>query len=153
MTQWSTTAAQIAGGRGSFASGDGRAGHQPGRLFRANNGLVQRDMIGTVVPTPRSRPRPDPAPHARAIVAKAPNCPASCCKNDPQPPTDVAPITLPRSPASLSSGNEVPHIFTRKSRVQPKEILITSAKRLLQQNLPFTDSCTASKTSWSGEPK
>ena len=32
------------------------------------------------------------------------------------------------------SGNEVPHIFTRKSRVQPKEILITSAKRLLQQN-------------------
>jgi hypothetical protein len=45
----------------------------------------------------------------------------------------VAPITLP-SPASLSSGNEVPHIFTRKSRVQPKEILITSAKRLLQQN-------------------
>jgi hypothetical protein len=73
VTQWSTTAAQIAGGRGSFASGDGRAGHQPGRLFRANNGLVQRDMIGTVVPTPRSRPRPDPAPHARAIVAKAPN--------------------------------------------------------------------------------
>jgi hypothetical protein len=46
VTQWSTTAALIAGGRGSFASGDGRAGHQPGRLFRANNGLVQRDMIG-----------------------------------------------------------------------------------------------------------
>src|ERR1700730_398400 len=59
----------------------------------------------------------------------------SCCKKaDRRPPIDVAPITLPRSPASLSSGNEVPHIFTRKSRVQPKEILITSAKRLLQQN-------------------
>src|SRR6202023_1270602 len=57
-------------------------------------------------------------------------------KSDPRPPIDVASITLPRSPASLSSGNEVPHIFTRKSRVQPKEILITSAKRLLQQNLP-----------------
>src|SRR5580704_5141449 len=55
-------------------------------------------------------------------------------KSDRRPPIDVAPITLPRSPASLSSGNEVPHIFTRKSRVQPKEILITSAKRLLQQN-------------------
>src|ERR1700738_3379564 len=55
-------------------------------------------------------------------------------KSDLRPPIDVAPITLPRSPASLSSGNEVPHIFTRKSRVQPKEILITSAKRLLQQN-------------------
>ena len=35
---------------------------------------------------------------------------------------------------SLSSGDEVPHIFTRKSRLRPKEFLITSAKRLLQQN-------------------
>jgi hypothetical protein len=41
--------------------------------------------------------------------------------------------------ASLSSGNEVPHIFTRKSHVRPKEIVITSAKRLLQQNLPGGD--------------
>jgi hypothetical protein len=37
---------------------------------------------------------------------------------------------------SLSSGDEVPHIFTRKSRLRPKEFLISSAKRLLQQNLP-----------------
>ena len=55
-------------------------------------------------------------------------------KSNRRPPVDVASITLPRSPASLSSGDEVPHIFTRKSRVQPKEILITSEKRLLQQN-------------------
>jgi hypothetical protein len=34
---------------------------------------------------------------------------------------------------SLSAGDEVPHIFTRKSRLQPGEFLITSAKRLLQQ--------------------
>jgi hypothetical protein len=68
-------------------------------------------------------------------------------KFDRRPPIDVAPITLPRSPASLSSGNEAPHIFTRKSRVQPKEILITSAKRLLQQNLPIAASCTAT-TRW-----
>jgi hypothetical protein len=34
---------------------------------------------------------------------------------------------------SLSSGDEVPQIFTRKSRLQPGEFLITSAKRLLQQ--------------------
>jgi hypothetical protein len=64
-------------------------------------------------------------------------------KSDRRPPFDVASITLPRSPASLSSGDEVPHIFTRNSRVQPKEILITSAKRLLQQNLPIVDSYTA----------
>jgi hypothetical protein len=50
-------------------------------------------------------------------------------KSDPRPPIDVASITLPRSPASLSSRNEVPHIFTRKSCVQPKEILITQQNR------------------------
>jgi hypothetical protein len=55
-------------------------------------------------------------------------------KSDLRPPMDVASITLRRSPVSLSSGDEVPHIFTRKSRLRPKEFLITSAKRLLQQN-------------------
>ena len=64
-------------------------------------------------------------------------------KSDRRPRIDVASITLPRSPTSLSSRNEVPHIFTRKSCVRPKEILITSAKRLLQQNLPEADSCSA----------
>src|SRR6476659_7499566 len=66
-------------------------------------------------------------------------------KSDRRPPFDVASITLPRSPASLSSGDEVPHIFTRNSRVQPKEILMTSAKRLLQQNLPGGDLSRCSK--------
>jgi hypothetical protein len=37
---------------------------------------------------------------------------------------------------SLTQGDEVPHVLTRKSRQQPEEFLITSAKRLLQQNLP-----------------
>src|SRR5262249_58354397 len=50
-----------------------------------------------------------------------------------RPPICVVSITLPRSPVSLSSGDEVPHIFTRKSRLQPGGIVITSAKRLLQQ--------------------
>src|ERR1700730_9908144 len=67
-------------------------------------------------------------------------------KSDRRPRIDVASITLPRSPASLSLRNEVPHIFTRKSCVQPKEILITSAIRLLQQNLPLPDSFTAQKS-------
>jgi hypothetical protein len=40
---------------------------------------------------------------------------------------------------SLSSGDEVPHIFTRRSRLQPGEFLITSAKRLLQQYRPKAD--------------
>src|SRR4029077_1642295 len=58
---------------------------------------------------------------------------------DRRPPIYVVSITLPRSPVSLSSGDEVPQIFTRKSRLQPGEFLITSAKRLLQQYLPLTD--------------
>src|SRR5215510_11183123 len=51
-----------------------------------------------------------------------------------RPPIYVGSITLPRSPVSLSSGDEAPHISTRKSRLQPGEFLITSAKRLLQHN-------------------
>src|SRR5215510_15067567 len=62
--------------------------------------------------------------------------------SDQRPPIDVASITLPGSPASFSSDDEVPHIFTWKSPVQPKEILIAGAKRLLQQNLPCTNSRT-----------
>src|SRR5262245_42281954 len=56
---------------------------------------------------------------------------------DRRPPIYVVSITLPRSPVSLSSRHEVPHIFTRKSRLRPGEFLITSAKRLLQQYLPI----------------
>jgi hypothetical protein len=57
-------------------------------------------------------------------------------RSDRRPPICVVSITLPRSPVSLSPGDEVPHIFTRKSRLPPREFLITSAKRLLQQYLP-----------------
>jgi hypothetical protein len=64
-------------------------------------------------------------------------------QSDPPPSIDIATIALPRSPVSISSGDEVPQIFTRKSRLQPREFLITSAKELLQQNLPIADSCTA----------
>jgi hypothetical protein len=39
---------------------------------------------------------------------------------------------------SLSRGDEVPHIFTRKPRPRPAEFSVTSAKRLLQQNRPLT---------------
>ena len=47
---------------------------------------------------------------------------------------------------SLSSGDEVAHIFTRKSRLRPKEFLIASAKRLLQQNRPQAELLHRSKT-------
>src|SRR5262249_39364703 len=57
-------------------------------------------------------------------------------RSDRRPPICVVSVTLPRSPVSLSSGDEVPHIFTRKLRLQPGEFLITSAKRLLQQYRP-----------------
>src|SRR5215467_13426437 len=48
----------------------------------------------------------------------------------------IASVALARSLTSLSSGDEVPHIFTRTSRLQPGEFLVTCAKRLLQQYLP-----------------
>jgi hypothetical protein len=40
---------------------------------------------------------------------------------------------LPKSPVSSSLCDEVPHIFIPKSHLEPREILISSAKRLLQQ--------------------
>jgi hypothetical protein len=46
---------------------------------------------------------------------------------------------------SLTQGDEVPHVLTRKSRLQPAEFLITSAKRLLQQNLPGAAESNCSK--------
>src|SRR5215471_8520106 len=55
-------------------------------------------------------------------------------KSDRRPLIRVPSIALPRSSASLSSDDEVPRIFTRKSRLKPGKFLITSAKRLLQQN-------------------
>src|SRR5262249_19703280 len=55
-----------------------------------------------------------------------------------RPPICVASIGLPRSLASLSSGDEVPHIFTGESPLRPGEFLIISPKRLLQQYRPYS---------------
>src|SRR5664279_439038 len=46
---------------------------------------------------------------------------------------------LPKSPVSSSLCDEVPHIFIQKSHLEPREFLISSAKRLLQHNLPQAD--------------
>jgi hypothetical protein len=46
---------------------------------------------------------------------------------------------LPKSPVSSSLCDEVPHIFIPKSHLEPREILISSAKRLLQHNRHLTD--------------
>jgi hypothetical protein len=37
-------------------------------------------------------------------------------------------------------------MFTRKPRLQPGKFAIIGAKRLLQQNLPLPDSCSAAKS-------
>src|SRR5262245_11638202 len=73
-------------------------------------------------------------------------------KSNRRPPIDVASITLPGSPASFSADDEVHHIFAWKSPVQPKEILIASAKRLLQQNRPRTDISAKISLRCTGDP-
>jgi hypothetical protein len=55
-------------------------------------------------------------------------------------PIRIDAIALSKSPVSLTLGDEVPHIFTRKPRLRPLEFLILGAKRLLQHNLPVADS-------------
>jgi hypothetical protein len=64
--------------------------------------------------------------------------PPAVSRSDLRPPIGVASIALPRSPVSLPSADEAPHIFTRKSRLQPGEFLATCAKRLLQQYRHFS---------------
>src|SRR5262249_4013026 len=68
-------------------------------------------------------------------------------KSDRRPLIRVPSIALPGSSASLSLGDEVHHIFARKSRLKPEKFLITRAKRLLQQNLPIPDLSRCSKLS------
>src|SRR5262249_13628236 len=72
------------------------------------------------------------------------NFPAAS-RSDRRPPICVPSIVLRRSLVSFSSGDEVPHILTRKSRLQPGEFLATCAKRLLQQNRPAADVSGCSK--------
>jgi hypothetical protein len=57
----------------------------------------------------------------------------------------MAPRPLAKLPVTLSRGDEVPHVFIGESHQRARKILISSAKRLLQQNLPIGDSCTAAK--------
>src|SRR6516165_3807593 len=49
-------------------------------------------------------------------------------------PFNMAPRPLAKSPVSFSRGDEVPHIFIRESHQRARKILISSGKRLLQQN-------------------
>ena len=55
-------------------------------------------------------------------------------RNGKRSPIRITSIALPKSPVSLTRGDEVPHIFTRKPRLKPAEFLVTTAKRLLQHN-------------------
>src|SRR5215475_12372980 len=76
------------------------------------------------------------------IVVKVQNCPVIIfppLRTNRRPAICVLSIVLPKTPVNSSSGDEVPHILTRKSRLRPGEFLIASAKRLLQQYLPADD--------------
>ncbi len=60
-------------------------------------------------------------------------------RNKPRSLIDPASGALPKSPVSLSPGDEIPHIFTRKPRLQLENFAINGAKRLLQQNRHCSD--------------
>src|ERR1700728_2812509 len=49
-------------------------------------------------------------------------------------PIRIPSVAVPKSPVSLTREDQSPHVFTRKTRLQPAEFLITCAKRLLQHN-------------------
>ncbi len=115
-----------------FQSGLGR--------FRVKMRRTRSEHILSALPPLTTEERtPESAAPCR-LCCKSPKLPGdkilAIRRTNRRPPIYAASVTLPSSPASSSSGNEVPHIFTRKSRLQPGEFLVTSAKRLLQQYLP-----------------
>src|SRR6266540_2325038 len=55
-------------------------------------------------------------------------------RNKPRSLINVVSGSLPKSPVSLSPGDEVPHMFTRKPLLQPEKFAVDGAKRLLQQS-------------------
>jgi hypothetical protein len=70
----------------------------------------------------------------RRVTTFLPEDETSCVR-----PINMASSSSPKSPVSLSLGDEVPHIFNRKPRLRPRKIVVGCAKRLLQQNLPKAD--------------
>jgi hypothetical protein len=50
-------------------------------------------------------------------------------RNKPRSLIDVASGSLPRSPVSLSLGDEVPHMFTRKPHLRLEKFAITCTKK------------------------
>src|SRR3954465_14682710 len=51
-------------------------------------------------------------------------------RNKPRSLIHVASGSLPKSPVSLSPGDEVPHMFTRKPRLQLEKFAINGAKKI-----------------------
>jgi hypothetical protein len=62
-----------------------------------------------------------------------------------QSPIDVSSSALPKLPVSSSLVAVVPRTIIRSPRPQPGNFVFTDPKRVLQQNLPVTDSRTAAK--------
>src|SRR6476620_7199527 len=92
----------------------------------------------------------------KPVSARAVRCPLLvrlCCKsrklqgsdffaktrNGKQSTIRIISIALPTSPVRFARDDEVPHIYTRKPRLQPAEFLITGAKRLLQHDQSDSD--------------
>src|ERR1700730_3952438 len=68
-------------------------------------------------------------------------------------PINMVPRPLAKLPVSLSRGDEVPHVFIGESHQRARKIFISSGKRLLQQNLPGPDSCSAAKSTFIRSPR
>jgi hypothetical protein len=59
-------------------------------------------------------------------------------QNKPQSPIDIGSSPSPKSLVSSSLDDVTPYMFIRMSRLQPENLVIDDAKRLLQQYRPFT---------------
>jgi hypothetical protein len=71
-------------------------------------------------------------------------------QNKPQSPIDIGSSPSPKSLVSSSLDDVAPYMFIRMSRLQPENLVIDDAKRLLQQYRPIPEVsqiCSVSVTS------
>ena len=114
----------------------------PGNAIRACSGMMERRIHRE-----HSSPQYFNKQNLLAHLSASGSC-RYCCKSPKIPGAkfferneahydsliNMAPRPLAKPPVSLSRGDEVPHIFIRESHQRARKILISSGKRLLQQN-------------------
>jgi hypothetical protein len=116
--------------------------HPDGTPHRSLYSTAGDPAVSRCVLRPQARMSADGRLCCKSLKTPGDKFPARS-RNKPRSLIDVASGSLPKSPVSLSPDDEVPHMFTRKPRLQLEKFAINGAKRLLRHNRHITNYCGA----------